>query len=290
MCADSRRRRIKQFWIVLGVGLLLICAGFTYELCVLYVRHNALCEIQLMGGEAYAAYESPVWFPYFLGHDAKRLFSGTWWIGLENCSFGDDQLWIIDRLKPSAILILSGTNVTDAAFPSLVKLRTLRVLGLSSTQITSIGFSALHQLPNLEQLDVSYTVLDDNAIRTLCQMRLITRLHIVYDETARDGQSSLEVRLQELSKVFSVRVRVLRAADKPISIIIQTDETMIDGWSDQDVVRRWARICQPKPIEHRSIELTDEWVEIQLKNTEWIQEIRQRLKSPGWFMKFLNSR
>ncbi len=59
------------------------------------------------------------------------------------------------------------------------------------------------------------------------------------------------------------------------------------GWSDEEVVRRWGRLFPPRDKTRQAIPVSDEWVQARLKDVAWVATARQRLQSLSWFMKCL---
>ena len=61
----------------------------------------------------------------------------------------------------------------------------------------------------------------------------------------------------------------------------------IEAWSDEEVVRPWARLFPPRDKMRRPLEVSDDWVKGHLLNAAWIKRAHERLGSLSWFMKCL---
>ncbi len=60
---------------------------------------------------------------------------------------------------------------------------------------------------------------------------------------------------------------------------------MTARWSDEAVVRRWARLHPPRDKDRQPLEVSDAWVRQQINNDACVQQSRERLNSLSWFMK-----
>ena len=75
--------------------------------------------------------------------------------------------------------------------------------------------------------------------------------------------------------------------DNHLQVVLQLNEAVAKGWTDEEVVRSWGRLFPPRGKDRQALEVTDVWVEFLLKNVKWVEETRRRLNSLGWFMKCL---
>ena len=75
--------------------------------------------------------------------------------------------------------------------------------------------------------------------------------------------------------------------DNHLHVVLLLNDSVANGWTDEEVVRRWGRLFPPRGKDRQALEVTDVWVEFQLKNVKWVEETRRRLNSLGWFMKCL---
>jgi hypothetical protein len=68
---------------------------------------------------------------------------------------------------------------------------------------------------------------------------------------------------------------------------VRLDPDVAQNWSDEEVVRRWARLFPPRDRARRPLPVSDEWVQGYFLNAAWVARARQRLQSLSWFMKSL---
>jgi hypothetical protein len=72
-----------------------------------------------------------------------------------------------------------------------------------------------------------------------------------------------------------------------LHVLLRLDPDVAAGWSDEEVVRRWGKLCPPRDKSRRELAVTDEWVQWRLKDIQWVATTRERLQSISWFMKYL---
>ena len=58
-------------------------------------------------------------------------------------------------------------------------------------------------------------------------------------------------------------------------------------WSDEEVVRRWARLFPPRGKNRKPLPATQQWVEQKRADENFVQQARKRLADLDWFMKCL---
>ncbi len=119
-----------------------------------------------------------------------------------------------------------------------------------------------------------------------CISRCVRRAFLC-GEGHEDRKQWIEDRLQELVGIFAIEVCAYAVLDNHMHVVLRLNDAVANGWSDEDVVRRWGRLFPPRGKDRQPLEVTDVWVKFQLKNTVWVQETRKRLNSLGWFMKCL---
>jgi len=59
-------------------------------------------------------------------------------------------------------------------------------------------------------------------------------------------KSWIEHRLEELAEIFSVAVAGFAILDNHLHLPVRLDPHVAQGWSDEDVVRRWGRLFPPR--------------------------------------------
>ena len=75
--------------------------------------------------------------------------------------------------------------------------------------------------------------------------------------------------------------------DNHLHLLVRLDPDVALGWSDEDVVRRWGRLFPPRDKARQVVPVSDEWVQVRLKDARWVATARERLQSLSWFMKCL---
>ena len=75
--------------------------------------------------------------------------------------------------------------------------------------------------------------------------------------------------------------------DNHLHVLLRLDPEVADGWSDEEVVRRWGRLFPPRDKSRQPLPVTDDWVQWRLKDAAWVATARERLQSISWFMKCL---
>ena len=68
---------------------------------------------------------------------------------------------------------------------------------------------------------------------------------------------------------------------------MRLDSEVANGWSDEEVVRRWGRRSPPRDKSRQTLPVSNDWVHSRLKDAEWVAKTRARLQSLSWFMKCL---
>jgi REP element-mobilizing transposase RayT len=96
----------------------------------------------------------------------------------------------------------------------------------------------------------------------------------------------IEQRLIELSESFAVGLYAWAVMSNHTHVVLRIDPTVPQTWSDEETARRWSRLSrtlepeQPNHIEARVRRL--------LAQPQRLEEVRRRLGSLSWFMRFLN--
>ena len=73
--------------------------------------------------------------------------------------------------------------------------------------------------------------------------------------------------------------------DNHLHVLLRLDPEVADGWSDEEVVRRWGRLFPPRDKFGQALAVTDDWVQWRLQDPQRVATARQRLQSISWFMK-----
>ena len=119
-----------------------------------------------------------------------------------------------------------------------------------------------------------------------CVTRCVQRAFLL-GEGMHDRKSWIEHRLEELAEIFSVAVAGFAILDNHLHLLVRLDPDVAQGWSDEDVVRRWGRLFPPRDKVRQVAPVSEEWVQARLKDARWVATVRERLQSLSWFMKCL---
>ena len=97
----------------------------------------------------------------------------------------------------------------------------------------------------------------------------------------------IEDRLERLAHCFAVSVCGFAVMDNHLHVLVRLDPSAANGWTKEEVVRRWIRAYPPKTLQGQEIEINQAWIDHQLKDHQKVATLRERLASLGWFMKAL---
>ena len=97
----------------------------------------------------------------------------------------------------------------------------------------------------------------------------------------------IEERLERLSGCFAVSVCGFAVMDNHLHVLVRLDVEEASAWSAEEVVRRWFLAYPPKTPIGKEIEVTQAWIDHQVKDKKRIELLRERLVNLGWFMKAL---
>ena len=118
-----------------------------------------------------------------------------------------------------------------------------------------------------------------------CITRCVRRAQLLGEK--EDRKDWIEHRLKELAEIFGVSVGGFAVLDNHLHLLVRLDPETVKNWSDEEVIRRWARLFPPRDKMRRPLDVSDDWVAGHLLNTAWIERARARLASLSWFMKCL---
>ena len=118
-----------------------------------------------------------------------------------------------------------------------------------------------------------------------CITRCVRRAKLLGE--GQDRKEWIENRLKELAEIFGVSVAGFAVLDNHLHLLVRLDPETVKNWSDEEVIRRWARLFPPRDGMRRPLEASDDWVKGHLLNAAWIKRARERLGSLSWFMKCL---
>ena len=106
----------------------------------------------------------------------------------------------VARLQPSLRSLHLGhcESVSDAACPSIARMRGLRFLDLSSTQVTAAGLQRLAGLSELEHLDLGFLDLGDADLAVLAAFGNLRSLSLAYGRALSDAAIDTIEQLDQL--------------------------------------------------------------------------------------------
>src|ERR1700683_128362 len=78
-----------------------------------------------------------------------------------------------------------------------------------------------------------------------CINRCVRRARLLGDGQT-DRRAWIENRLEELGGIFAIAVGGFAILENHLHILLRRDPELAAGWSDEDVVRRWAKLYPPR--------------------------------------------
>jgi len=97
----------------------------------------------------------------------------------------------------------------------------------------------------------------------------------------------IEIRLEVLAKQFAVSVCGFAILDNHLHVLCRLDPGVADGWTDEDVVRRWITVFPPSCLNADDPATLEAWIAHECQDSTRVARYRQRLQDLGWFMKAL---
>ncbi len=119
-----------------------------------------------------------------------------------------------------------------------------------------------------------------------CELRCVRRADLL-GEGKFDRKAWIEKRLEQLAEIFSVTVAAFAVLDDRLHVLVRLDQDVAKKWSNDEVVRRWARVTPPRNKSRQQTPVTDAWVNSQRRDSRGVATARERLQSLSWFMKSL---
>ena len=119
-----------------------------------------------------------------------------------------------------------------------------------------------------------------------CISRCVRRAFLC-GKGAEHRKKWIEDRLRELSEIFSIGVCGYAVMDNHLHVVLQLNDRVAAGWSDDEVARRWGRLFPPRGKDRQPLDVSESWVAERVRDKAWITSARERLNSLGWFMKCL---
>lgn len=110
---------------------------------------------------------------------------------------------------------------------------------------------------------------------------------LLSSDDVMDRKQWIVDRLRCLSQVFAVEVAGFAVLDNHLHILVKLEPRRVDDWSDENVVRRWARLFPPRGSDRKPVKVSNSWVKRQAGDGTLVANCRKRLADLGWFMKCL---
>ncbi len=118
--------------------------------------------------------------------------------------------------------------------------------------------------------------------------RCVRKMRLTDDPARKDFMLGW---LKTLHAVFAVEVCRYALMGNHFHLILRINPEMAAGWSDREVVGRWARLHPPKDGRRRMEgDMLENWIEVQTHRAEFVAAIRDRLADLGQFMKDFKQR
>ena len=119
-----------------------------------------------------------------------------------------------------------------------------------------------------------------------CTTRCVRRA-LLLDEGTFDRKAWIENRIEELAQIFALAVGGFTVMTNHLHVLLRLDPKVAEGWSDEEVVRRWGRLFPPRDKFRQPVPISEAWVQDRLQDPAWVAQTRERLQSISWFMKCL---
>jgi hypothetical protein len=85
-----------------------------------------------------------------------------------------------------------------------------------------------------------------------CVTRCVRRAYLLGNKE-HNRKEWIESRLQELAGCFAVAVGGFSVMNNHLHVLLRLDPDVAAGWSDEEVVRRWGRLCPPRDKSRREL-------------------------------------
>lgn len=107
------------------------------------------------------------------------------------------------------------------------------------------------------------------------------------DLPLQDRKQWIEDRLEVLTGLFSVAVAGFAILDNHLHVLCRLDPHVADGWTAEEVLRRWVTLYPPANMDLENEPVVTAWIKRESSNLNRVETLRERLKSLSWFMKAL---
>jgi len=97
----------------------------------------------------------------------------------------------------------------------------------------------------------------------------------------------IEARLEVLAKQFAISVCGFAILDNHLHVLCRLDPGVADGWTDEEIVRRWIAVYPPSCLDVNDPATLQAWIDHECRDTARLARYRKRLQDLGWLMKAL---
>ena len=98
--------------------------------------------------------------------------------------------------------------------------------------------------------------------------------------------------LGRLTGLFAIEVQAYAVMSNHLHVVLRTLPELLDGWTDEEIARRWLELCPGKLGQVGHAELPGDARELAIRalcrDPERLEVCRRRLGDLSWFMRFLN--
>ncbi len=119
-----------------------------------------------------------------------------------------------------------------------------------------------------------------------CISRCVRRAFL-FGEGVAHRKDWIERRLEELSGLFAIDCAGFAIMDNHLHVLLRLDSARANGWSDEEVARRWATLFPVRDVAGNALPVSDARVGQLAGDPDWVAKTRRRLTDLGWFMKCL---
>ncbi|MCC5842568.1 MAG: hypothetical protein JJT96_20795, partial [Opitutales bacterium] len=94
-------------------------------------------------------------------------------------------------------------------------------------------------------------------------------------------------RVKELCGIFALDVCAYAVMSNHVHLVVRTRPDVVSGWSDEEVARRWLRLC-PGRRDQVGATVEEDRVALLAKDADKVKVCRERLGNLSWFMRGLS--
>lgn len=98
----------------------------------------------------------------------------------------------------------------------------------------------------------------------------------------------IEQRILALSDIFAVAIYGYAVMSNHYHLVLRVEPERVEAWQDEDIVDRWLKLCPGPACIARNTKLSQLHRSQLLQDAKRIKQLRHRLSSLSWFMRFIN--